>query len=249
MNNISIINRTKYDNFYSLLNNPLQISEIYFRTMMVNELVKRYSGKTNKKVMDVGFGTGEMFKIFDKDCEIYGIDISKYSKHLFLKNSIKFKKVEIEIKDLNVNPKLFGKKKYFDIIIFSHILEHIRTYKIVLKEAYKIIRKGGIVIIIIPINERRKDKSHLFYFDKSNFIKYLKEIGFKIITSKENFSFPKLPPVICHKRSLINIFKSNMSKLLNFMMILLGYNLLKRIDNLTLRIGFKPSQIAIVVRK
>ncbi len=246
---ISKTNKAKYDNFYSIIDKPLKIYEIYFRTMMVKEMVERYSDISNKKVMDIGFGTGEMLKIFDKDCEIYGIDISKYSKSIFLKNSKKFKKLNVTIKDLNTSSKLSKRNNFFDIVILSHVLEHLHKYKIVLKESYKILKRGGIAIILIPINENKKDSSHLFCLNKNNLTKYLKEVGFDVITSIENFSLIKLPPVIYQEKSLVNTFKSNISKSLNNIMIKLGYNTLKQADNIFHSIGFKPNQAIIVVRK
>jgi predicted SAM-dependent methyltransferase len=87
----------------------------------------------------------------------------------------------------------------FDIFICSHILEHIPNDKLAISELYRILKKNGIGIIMVPIllslNNTYEDMSiikeedrlihfgqedHVRIYEKSDFILRLKNAGFNV---------------------------------------------------------------------
>lgn len=153
----------------------------------------------------------------------------------------------MEIKDLNKNPTISAKN--IDVAILSHVLEHVNTYRHILRNVFKKLKKDGIAIIIVPINERDKNISHAVKLSEDHLISYLHKLGFTILFMEKNFALPKLPPIISNKKSLSSPLISIFSSYLNAFLTSLGYRFLICIDRIFLFMGMKPSQLIIVARK
>jgi ubiquinone/menaquinone biosynthesis C-methylase UbiE len=249
MKNISKVNKEFYEKFYSQVLNPLYLYEIYYRVALVKKLIKEYSGLKNKRVLDVGFGSGEMLAVFDESCEVCGVEISECSKQLFLRKGKKFRKIKIIIQDLNLNPKLNFNKGFFDIIILSHILEHIIDYKKIIKEIYRIVKTDGTIFIALPLIHNCDIKLHSVEVSIKKIIKEVRRAGFHTIYSEKNLYTPQLPLVYIEDKSPIRLIVSNFSFLLNFLLSISGYNSLKFLDMVFAKLKLKPRQQIIVVKK
>lgn len=88
---------------------------------------------------------------------------------------------------------------YFDFVIANHILEHIRHYKLALRQFFRVLRPGGIAVLQTPYSdflrlnfedpnidtdELRKyfygQKDHVRVFGKSDFLESIRAAGFKV---------------------------------------------------------------------
>jgi len=108
----------------------------------------------NKKVLDIGFGSGEMLFIFDNSCELYGTEISGNAVERCSVKAKKLKyKYDFRVIDLSVDLPPWEEK--FDVIICSHVLEHIPNDKDIIKWIAEHMSNSGIAIIAVPINERK----------------------------------------------------------------------------------------------
>ncbi|MAF36424.1 hypothetical protein CL622_04900 [archaeon] len=99
-----------------------------------------------KRILDIGCGTGEtlsFLKIIYPSAEIWGLDISpkavKYALGRGHKNIV-----------LGDAGRLKLNKKYFDLVLFLDVLEHIKDEATALREASKVLQPGGRIIITSP---------------------------------------------------------------------------------------------------
>ena len=99
----------------------------------------------NKKILDVGCGKGGILMEFKKrNNECIGIDINKDYFNTGLKNNLNL--LQISLKDfLKVN-----KNRKFDIIIFSHNLEHLLNPNEDLRNLKRIIHKNTLIYVSVP---------------------------------------------------------------------------------------------------
>lgn len=146
---------------------------------IVKLLIHYYDGKISKlKVLDVGASTGiidnELAKHFGK---ITGIDIDKgaiaHARKTFKPKNLVFK--HEDAMDLSF------KDNSFDLVICTHVYEHVPDSRVLFKEIYRVLKPGG-VCYLAAINrlwplEPHYDLPFLSYLPKSIANKYVKIFG------------------------------------------------------------------------
>ena len=121
---------------------------IAVRHQYMSKIIKKithsniYDYLKNKKILDIGCGTGEFLKNYhDLKNQCLGIDIQQNFK---LKNNIGF-----TLKNTDINNFIRNNKKKFDIIFIFELLEHlnISDRKFLFKNLYKLLNKDSLVFI------------------------------------------------------------------------------------------------------
>ena len=104
----------------------------------------------NKKVLDIGCNTGiVLIPLKEKGVDILGIDIS-ISDIKKAKKSLSQKKLSEKCVQVANAAKLPFKNNYFNVVLLSDILEHVTEPNIVAKEAIRVVKPNGIVLVTVP---------------------------------------------------------------------------------------------------
>ena len=121
---------------------------IAVRHQYMSKIIKKitnsniYDYLNNKKILDIGCGTGEFLKNYhDLRCQCLGIDIQQNFK---FKNKIGFTLKNTDIKNFINN-----NKKKFDIIFIFEFLEHLSLSdrKFLFKNLFKLLNKDSLIFI------------------------------------------------------------------------------------------------------
>jgi ubiquinone/menaquinone biosynthesis C-methylase UbiE len=122
-------------------------------------------------VLDIGCGIGELANHIDEHAKYLGVDINPYcvdyvkEKGLWAKQGSAY---EIPLTDSSV-----------DVVVMSHVLEHLEEPHKALKEISRVLQHNGIVIIIVPmIKGFHRDPTHRTFYDKSKLNKLAVEYYF-----------------------------------------------------------------------
>lgn len=138
-------------------------------------------GEKIGQILDVGCGTGETMNFLDAlipNCKAYGVDASplavKYAK------GRGHKKVY-----LGVAEKLPFKANFFDAVLFLDVLEHIEKPARSLKEAKRVVKKGGIIIVSCPAmpllwSDHDTNQGHVKRYQKKDFDQLAAQLDLKI---------------------------------------------------------------------
>jgi SAM-dependent methyltransferase len=117
----------------------------------------------NKSIFDYGFGTGTFFRYCPPSSRLSGVELD--SENVFAVQSMLRKRGllktdlhPIDIQFWSEHPLL---KKRYDIVLCSHVLEHIADPVSFLERMRDCIDTGGVFIGLVPINERKIDPHHV----------------------------------------------------------------------------------------
>jgi 2-polyprenyl-3-methyl-5-hydroxy-6-metoxy-1,4-benzoquinol methylase len=137
------------------------------------------------KVLDVGCATGFFLEVaFASGWEVYGVELSEYAAELARRRFGE----RIFIGTLEQAQYSDGN---FDLITLSDLLEHVPDLRSFLLEVRRVLRPGGILMIVTPnvasltaqlMRSRwsHYKREHLFYFSPDTIMRLLRESGFTI---------------------------------------------------------------------
>lgn len=130
------------------------------------------------RVLDLGCGDGYALNVFKKNTlNAFGADIH-FDK---LNVAHRFGNTVVQC-DMQNMPFLEGS---FDAVFFSHSLEHSRNRSAVLTEVKRIMNPGGMLLIIVPIEEAQKNVAHCQTITNPGLIKNeITSAGFHVVQER-----------------------------------------------------------------
>lgn len=128
------------------------------------EIINSLNLKDGDRILEIGCGDGFYLHLLSNlmiSLEITGVDIDKNALKSAKKN-LRSKKIKLLYGD--VLKKLpFGASK-FDKIIMSEVCEHLEDDVMGLKEARRLLKKNGLLVITVP------NKNYPFFWDPVNWV-------------------------------------------------------------------------------
>lgn len=118
----------------------------------------------NKKIFDFGFGPGNFLSSCPFNSHLSGCEVDTVHVESLTKELIKRGHKNVDLRPTSENSddyySPFRGQKY-DIVVLSHVLEHIADPENVLKAVGESLKQDGVAIVILPINEKIPDCKHL----------------------------------------------------------------------------------------
>ena len=166
---------------------------------LINYLFNTFQIKEGMSLLEPGCGRGEHLRLFkDLGVNTYGLDLSPESPLLA-------KDLNISACDLETD-KLPYPDNHFDVVYSKSFLEHLQDPSKFLKEAYRVLKPGGLLLSMVPDWESQYKKFYDDYTHVSPFtIVSLKNI--QLVTGYNNvnvYKFRQLP--IVWRYPVLNIF-------------------------------------------
>ena len=133
------------------------------------------------EILEVGCGIGNFTNELTKYGKVWAIDINKN----YIDQLKKMSGVEVGLGDIEKGEYFFTKKQ-FDTIICLNVLEHIQNDNQACENLYKLLKKDGILILLVPTHsflygEIDKNIGHFRRYERNKIINKLKSIGFSIL--------------------------------------------------------------------
>jgi len=110
---------------------------------IINRIRDKLAYVKNKRILDIGCGSGLLSEFLTEKNRVYGIDIVKKNVDDALARGLRASRCDIE-KGLSF------KSNEFDVILCTEVLEHLQNPDIVIKEIHRILKRKGEVFITVP---------------------------------------------------------------------------------------------------
>lgn len=139
-----------------------------------------------KRVLDVGFGGGDMLVSFPTSCSLVGAEISASAVERAQQDPRyePFADAEFVLVPENNGESLPDGP--FDVVISSHTLEHVPSDEAHLREIHRRLAAGGLFFLFVPIEKPGYNPDHVRTFSVESVTEKVREAGFEIVHSEGN---------------------------------------------------------------
>jgi 2-polyprenyl-3-methyl-5-hydroxy-6-metoxy-1,4-benzoquinol methylase len=163
----------------------LKLQQLALRDAKFDELEKTlFRAKEPPSVIDIGCATGALLVCLrDRGWRVTGVEISPCSEYAR-------KERRLDVRNIPLEENKFP-QTHFDVVLASHLIEHLNDPASFLTEANRVLKEGGRVFITTPNISgfqarlygrqwRSAIFDHLYLFSVRTLSKMLKKAGFKI---------------------------------------------------------------------
>ena len=246
-------NQLQYNDYY---NKPAWWFKFRYDTQIKRKTclhLVRKAGKSfsSQRILEIGFGSGETIFSFAKNCALFGIEISESAISNARKRASRSGFLSANFLRSNEDGTLPFPSKDFDIVIASHVIEHVEDDVKLLAECHRVIKQDGIVVLLIPINEKYIDPNHIHRYSVENFFSIVHQVGFQVLFSFQNELLFHLVERFYHEGYIDRrkITGPLIAALFNFTFSVLPFTVYIWIEKILGRLGFLPRQAGFVLTR
>ena len=139
-------------------------------------------GLGGRDILDYAFGAGTFFRYCPRDSRLFGVEmdaqnIADVRAMLEARGTTQIDLQTIDIARWEEHP-LLGRK--YDVILCSHVLEHLPAPEMFLKRIGECLRPTGVFIGLVPMNERHMDPHHVQRLDESKIRGFAETAGLRV---------------------------------------------------------------------
>lgn len=152
--------------------------------------LRKFTEYLKGDILEVGCGIGNFTSTLVNYGQVWAIDINnEYIKKT--QDKVR-RKAQVGFGDIEKGKYFFGNQK-FDSIVCLNVLEHIKDDRLVLKNIFGLLKKGGKLILLVPTHrflfgEIDRSIGHFRRYEKEELINMLASLKFNInISRKINF--------------------------------------------------------------
>jgi SAM-dependent methyltransferase len=134
------------------------------KVLLVQHLFEKWRvNLSGKRFFDYGFGAGTLFRYCPKDTHLLGVELDEVAvrESVEMLKRLGYQKVDLRplaIETWEAHPLMAQK---YDVIVCSHVLEHLPDPVRFLSKIRQCLNKGGLFIGLVPLNEKRQDPHHV----------------------------------------------------------------------------------------
>ena len=139
------------------------------------------------KVLDFGCGNGTFLdKMIEGNWEAYGLDVDPKAIDHCRSKGINANVGDIDSQNYPDN--------FFDVITINHVIEHVHEVDVLLKSCYKVLKKGGKLVIATPNTESWQHniyKEHWLQLDPPRHLHIFNINNLEEVVKRNEFSIEK----------------------------------------------------------
>lgn len=253
ISNMRAANRHFYTDYYKRRRYlGLRYDYIYRKRLLKNFLMKMGIVASRKKVLDVGFGHGDLLFMFDLTCELHGIEMSLSAVELArqqaqLRGYANYRFIEHDLHYLVPYP-----DESFDMVICSHVLEHLENDEPLLSDLYRVLKTEGYLFLFIPIHEKlvyTKGAKHIQKYTVESLRQMVKGCKFSMVYTLEHQFFDRPFKVFgrfARRYPFVEMIRSVAQYTMCFILV---HTCVRTVEHLLKIFGCKATSLFLVLKK
>lgn len=156
-----------------------------FHKMALPFLGENFFPNKSFKILDIGAGNGHTLIPLKNSGwkNLWALDIDDFNKKFFEDSGIGFIKANLD------SEKIPFDDNYFDTVLSFHVIEHIQNLNNYLGEIRRVLKKGGILILVTPDWRKQykifwRDHTHIHPYDKESISRLLRAHDLNVVEIK-----------------------------------------------------------------
>ncbi len=223
-----------------------------YRLLVMEELFQRHGIPFERvKVFELGFGTGDLLLRFDTTCTVHGCELSEDAIEIVRKEAKALCHGDVKlVRSANDGGAVFPSTGY-DIVIASHVLEHVPDDAGVLTQLAEHTREDGWGLFFVPLERpHRRHRHHARTYSRAGFCRLCESCGWSVIEAESNMRFDSF------SENFLSLLEQHLPALApvmegvrNASFSLLSPGLLRASEMLFERIHKRPRQLAVLATR
>lgn len=202
------------------------------------------------RILDVGFGTGDLLFTFPLSCSLLGVELSPDAVEAISADprltSYHAWHFEVALPDgsipLPTTP--------VDLVLTSHVLEHVPDDTLFLRGLAGALKPGGLMVNFVPVEPEGFDPKHVRTYDANLLARRMEDAGLEILHSEHNYHINAGPMrwldhPARHEWPLLTSLEGVRHALLSP----IPYELTRRMEEVLRELGSSPMQALVVGRR
>lgn len=162
-----------------------------YRLLLMEELFRRHAIPfEHQKVFELGFGTGDLLFRFDSTSTLHGCEVTAEAVEAIETDDrlMRYAAAHFTCSDEDGVPIFPGHD--YDIVLASHVLEHVPDDAAMLRELIRHVRPGGHGLFFLPLERPgHLPKLHARTYTAAGFSRLVEDNGWKLREVSENFRY------------------------------------------------------------
>ncbi|MFT3928297.1 MAG: class I SAM-dependent methyltransferase [Myxococcales bacterium] len=161
-----------------------------YRLFLMEELFRRHDIPFERqRVFELGFGTGSLLMRFDTSSSLHGSEISESAVNALRDDPRLASYAEADFRVASSDGNSSFPSSDYDIVIASHVIEHVPDDLHTLTQLAQHTRAGGYGLFFLPLERPRHNPDHARTYTAAGFSRLLSAAGFTPIHISENFRY------------------------------------------------------------
>lgn len=223
-----------------------------YRLFLMEELFRAHDIPFERqRVFELGFGTGSLLLRFDTTSTLHGSEISPSAVQALSGDPriASYAEGNFKLAQANGNPTFPGTD--YDLVIASHVLEHVPDDRQCLELLCAHTRPGGYGLFFLPLERPRHNPDHARTYTAAGFSRLLQATGFTPLHVSENFRYGShLVQVInWPSRARIPLLGHLVEALKTLLLALPPTSLVRLVEQPLARLHVAPYQLMVLAQK
>lgn len=205
----------------------------------------------HQRVLDYGFGAGAFLQDCPTCAHLFGVEMDPEAVaelESFLR-AREFAQVDLRPLDVERWRENALLTLRYDVIVCSHVLEHLPNPVELLAALKKCLAPGGVLLVLLPIHERRRDPHHAHAVTPALALEWCARAGLVVARRFDSdYACDPFQPVFAWRGRLGRIVAQGVSLGLGLAAKLVGENRWMPLgDWLGPKLGWRPTQLALAL--
>jgi SAM-dependent methyltransferase len=139
------------------------------------------------RILELGFGTGDLLLQFPTGCTLMGVELSRAAVDAMIADPRLLQYRGHWFQPLLDDGSLPTPPRRADLVLASHVLEHVPDDRRVLDQLAGVTRKGGLVAVFVPIEAEGYDPKHVRTYTVNSLAQRMQKAGLRVVHAEANY--------------------------------------------------------------